>query len=69
MKRLAHRGEDAMRCLAAIEAAVGSLGSEDLLDLADIFKGEPRTPIGDMAFAEMARRNISLQDPPDTRTE
>jgi hypothetical protein len=28
--------------------------------LADIFKAEPRPLIGEMAFAEMTRRNISL---------
>lgn len=45
---------------AAIEAPTTNLGDEDLLDLADIFKAEPRTALGEIAFAEMARRSISL---------
>ncbi|RYY13796.1 MAG: hypothetical protein EON55_09665 [Alphaproteobacteria bacterium] len=60
MKRLADRGEHAMRRLAEIETATRNLADEDLLDLADIFKAEPRTPLGDLAFAEMAKRNITL---------
>jgi len=60
MKRVADRGDHAVRRLAEIEASIGKLSNEDLLDLADIFKAELRPPIGDMAFAEMARRNISL---------
>jgi len=60
MKRVADRGDHAVRRLAEIEAAIMDLSNEDLLDLADIFKAEPRSPIGDMAFVEMARRNISL---------
>jgi hypothetical protein len=57
MKRV---GDHAVRRLAEIEASIADLSNEDLLDLADIFKAEPRSPIGDMAFVEMARRNISL---------
>ncbi len=60
IKRLADRGDHAVRRLAAIEASIADLSNEDLLDLADIFKAEPRSPIGDMAFVEMARRNINL---------
>ncbi|RYY14232.1 MAG: hypothetical protein EON55_08820 [Alphaproteobacteria bacterium] len=60
MKRLAHRSEAAVQRLAEIEASITILGNEDLLDIADIFKAEPRTPLGESAFAEMARRNISL---------
>jgi hypothetical protein len=60
MKRVADRGDHAVRRLAEIEASIADLSNEDLLDLADIFKAEPRSPIGDMAFVEMARRNISL---------
>ncbi len=45
--------------LADIEASVVALADEDLLDLADIF-GEARTPLADMAAAEMRRRGISL---------
>ena len=60
MKRVPDRGDHAVRRLAEIEASIADLSNEDLLDLADIFKAEPRSPIGDMAFVEMARRNISL---------
>ncbi|WP_243644610.1 hypothetical protein [Sphingomonas sp. PP-CE-1A-559] len=60
MKRVADRGDHAVRRLAEIEASIADLSNEDLLDLADIFKAEPRSPIGDMAFLEMARRNISF---------
>ncbi|MEG8055492.1 hypothetical protein [Sphingomonas faeni] len=60
MKRVADRGDHAVRRVAEIEASITNLFNEDLLDLADIFKAEPRTPIGDMAFSEMARRNITL---------
>ena len=60
MKRVADRGDRAVRRLAEIDASIANLSNEDLLDLADIFKAEPRSLIGDMAFAEMARRNISL---------
>ena len=59
-KRLADRGDQAVRRLADIEASITKLSDGDLLDLADIFKTEPRTLIGDVAFVEMARRNISL---------
>lgn len=50
MKRVADRGDHAVRRLAEIEASIADLSNEDLLDLADIFKAEPRSPIGDMAF-------------------
>ena len=60
MKRIADRGDHAVRRLAEIEASIAELSNEDLLDLADIFKAEPRSPMGDMAFLEMARRNIIL---------
>jgi hypothetical protein len=60
MKRLADRSDRAVQRLAAIEASIRALASEDLLDLADIFKAEPRTPIGEIAFAELARRSITL---------
>ncbi|MBJ6123632.1 hypothetical protein JAO74_17780 [Sphingomonas sp. BT553] len=60
MRRIANAGKAAVERLAAIEASLTNLGNEDLLDLADIFRTEPRRVLGDMAFAEMARRNISL---------
>lgn len=49
-----------MQRLVEVEASIMSLEHEDLLDLADIFRKEPRTPLGQMAFGEMARRGISL---------
>jgi hypothetical protein len=60
MKKVADRGDHAVRRLAEIEASIAKLPNEDLLDLADIFNAEPRLPIGDMAFVEMALRDISL---------
>ena len=46
--------------LTAIEASIIALDDEDLLDIADIFKQKPETPIAQCAFAEMDRRKISL---------
>jgi len=60
IRRLADLGDRAVQRLANIEASITNLSNEDLLDLADIFKADPRPPIGDMAFDEMERRNISL---------
>jgi hypothetical protein len=60
MKRLTDRGVRAVERLAEIETCITALADNDLLDLADIFEAKPRAPIGDMAFLEMARRNISL---------
>ena len=59
-KRLDRQGEAAMQRLAEIEASIVTLGDEDLLDLADIYKAEQRTSLARMAFAEMARRGIGL---------
>ncbi len=59
-RRLDQRIEAAMQRLAAIEASITTLENEDLLDIADIFKAEPQTPLAETAFAEMARRSISL---------
>jgi len=41
MKRVADRGDHAVRLLAEIEASIADLSNEDLLDLADIFKAKP----------------------------
>ena len=60
MKRPNRDRDAAMQRLAAIEASTTNLGDEDLLDLADVLKAEPRTALGEIAFAEMARRMISL---------
>lgn len=59
-RRLDQRMEAAMQRLATIEASITTLADEDLLDIADIFKAEPHTPLEETAFAEMARRGISL---------
>lgn len=60
IKQLANRGDRVVQRLAEIEASITNLSNEDLLDLADIFKAEPRPPIGDIAFLEMVRRDIRL---------
>ena len=60
IRRQAVQAEYARKRLALIEAAIIALGDEDLLDLADIFKSEPRMPLAESALAEMARRNLSL---------
>jgi hypothetical protein len=59
-KRLAHRNEEALRRLAEIDLSVTTLSDDDLLDLADIFQTEPRGTLGEIAWTEMSRRNISL---------
>ncbi len=59
---LPSRGDHAVRRLAEIEASIANLSNEDLLDLADIFKAEPRSPIGDIAFVEMTRRRSVFED-------
>jgi hypothetical protein len=60
MKRVADRGDHRGAAPCRDRSSIASLSNEDLLDLADIFKAEPRPPIGDMAFVKMARRNINL---------
>lgn len=60
MKRLANHSERTVQRLGEVEASITSLASEDLLDLADLFRAEPRTPLAEIAFAEMTRRNITL---------
>ena len=59
-KLVAERGARALRSLRLIEGSIGTLNDEDLLDLADIFKGQPDAPLSDMASIEMTRRGISL---------
>ncbi|CAM3133959.1 hypothetical protein SPAN111604_05460 [Sphingomonas antarctica] len=59
-KRVAARDARAVKRLAEIEASIVTLSDDDLLDLADIFKGELRTPLSESASAEMAKRKISL---------
>ncbi len=60
IKRQAAQFERMVARLADIEASVTALVDEDLLDLADIFSGETRTALGEMASAEMRKRNLSL---------
>jgi hypothetical protein len=60
MKRLAARDARALQLLADIERSIAGLENEDLLDLADIFRGERHGPLGEIAAREMARREISL---------
>ncbi len=43
-----------------IEASILKLADEDLLDLADIFKAAPETPLWTMASTEMLKRNLRL---------
>jgi hypothetical protein len=59
-RRLDRLNETAVQRLAQIEASIAALPDEDLLDLADIYKDKPHTPLGEIASAEMARRSISL---------
>jgi hypothetical protein len=60
MKREVAQSARAMKRLAQIEVSITGLGNEDLLDLADIFAEKSESPIAQYAFAEMARRKISL---------
>jgi hypothetical protein len=60
IKRRAAEGARAVIQLAEIHASIAALNDEDLLDLADIFSGETRTTLGDVAGAELQRRNLSL---------
>ena len=60
MRQRAADGARARKWLAKIDASISALNDEDLLDLADIFSIEAHTPLGDAAFAEMKRRNLSL---------
>lgn len=55
----AARGHRALATLRAIETSISTLNDEDLLDLQDIFSGSSPTPLGTMALAEMARRNLT----------
>lgn len=50
----------ALKRLEEIEASITALQDNDLLDFADIFVGQQQAALGEMAAAEMAKRNISL---------
>jgi hypothetical protein len=60
MKREAEQNARAMKSLTQIGLSILAPGDEDLLDLADIFAEDAETPVARYAFAEMARRQISL---------
>ncbi len=60
IKRDARSGEQALRRLVEIEASLAKLTDDDILDLADIFATQRDKPLGEIAFAEMEWRNISL---------
>lgn len=60
VNRLVRRNEEAERSLAEIDLSIITLSDDDLLDLGDIFKAEPRGALGAIAWAEMSWRNISL---------
>ncbi|WCT75707.1 hypothetical protein PQ455_19405 (plasmid) [Sphingomonas naphthae] len=60
MRRLVAQNDDAAARLRKIALSITNLIDEDLLDLADIFKASPASPLGEMARSEMAKRNIKL---------
>jgi len=60
MKREAEQNAGALKRLTQIEISIVELGNEDLLDLADIYREKPEAAIAQYAFAEMARRKITL---------
>lgn len=60
MKRLDQARDQAAARLADIESSLLSLDDEDLLDIADIFRNQPMSLIGQIVLAEMAKRHISL---------
>jgi hypothetical protein len=60
MRREAEQNAGALKRLTQIEMSTIELGNKDLLDLTDIFRGKPEAAIAQYAFAEMARRRISL---------
>ena len=60
IRRQTAEAEQAATRLAVVEASIAALGDEDLLDLADIFRGMVPTQLWDMAAAEMGRRGLRL---------
>ena len=57
--RVARATRDLKR-LDQIEASIRALEDNDLLDFADIFVGQPGTPLGVIAASEMTKRKITL---------
>ncbi len=60
IKQRASRGARAVKRLAEIETSIVKLSDNDLLDLADIFKERPDSPLSESASTEMRKRGISL---------
>ncbi|MDH7640263.1 hypothetical protein [Sphingomonas oryzagri] len=56
----ADRGARALKTVSSIEASIARLGAEDLLDLHDIFAGDPGSPLDTMAVAEMRKRELAI---------
>jgi hypothetical protein len=59
IKQRAARAERTVVRLADIEASIAALVDEDLLDLADIFAGQPQTVLAELATAEMGKRKLT----------
>lgn len=59
-KRRADNGVRAAHRLAQIETSIRTLQNEDLLDFADIFRSQLQTPLAEIAYGEMAKRNIKV---------
>jgi hypothetical protein len=59
IKQQVTRTERAGARLADIEASIAALVNEDLLDLADIFAGQPQTVLAELATAEMGKRKLT----------
>ncbi len=54
----ADRGARALKSIDEIQTSIAALDDDDLLDLHDIFRGPSRTTLGEMASAEMQKRNL-----------
>lgn len=60
IKRRTIESARAVARLADVDASISALNNEDLLDLADIFRGDTDGPLSEMAAAEMVKRSLSL---------
>jgi hypothetical protein len=60
IKRQRTMGVRTAKRFEEIQSSIAALGDEDLLDLVDIFSDETKTPLWEIASAEMRKRNISL---------
>ena len=60
IKRRELEGARAVEMMADVRASIVALNDEDLLDLADIFRGDAKASLMTLAAAEMERRNLSL---------